>query len=804
MKNRGRKLILETFVPIGNRTFGLVTEERNKQQYTHITPVQISNAMASASMDIPELVRSRSIFKTTIPPGTVFGPVRDSPRFCFTTRNGTRLVQLRQNTLRWGSVASDEFKSMQLNAGDYENAILSPSGNYLCLYGPHSFRVVEIPWGYSKISDSLRTSLQGIPYTFEESATIKQLLFHPRASNDSCLVVLFSDDTICLYDLPTETELMLNKPSRTLGLNTRVSNIASICFSQDGLSLYLLSTTDGGDIYTLYPCLPSKLSLSKGQLEDLLYRSIILYNTLGEDGASEADAKRNIIRQLQFVSSLNLDNGKTKGTKEGIQNSDDACVVREIESEYRIVKPQGPFTIAPFPEELYSATANDIFTVSMGGDKCTNELVIVSYTNGNVVILLRDLEPSMSWDVNGYVYNNSMVLVESMKLQGVTVDSDIRFVRNYSETNQFMVQLPQGILRCFDMTSWSDIVLKCLESADLTMLPGTEFKSTQVFSFGVEDEKIDTTKKMSKTSEYKFCGKWRLKGHEGILLYSERDILTRNIRALTDVKTTGNSGGDDNSAKQQLREKPQKNFVYKTEFSQPLEEILNTNQAFMDICRQPFKKAIPAQDRRLTLSNESNERQLGILTDISRDLVSHISLAQSLGIAFHRRILEQQDELVRQLSYGNDMLLKLARIQRQYSLLTKRWEDRKARQQSLEERLSKLGEKLCELRDSPRFKGLAISNSEIKWFKEVRSQVLTFNELIYKQQALQEEFGFVKKELSRLKDLPENVEEDSYSEWVELQRILEADNKIMVECQKGLSEVHNALDSRITSTQASS
>ena len=150
------------------------------------------------------------------------------------------------------------------------------------------------------------------------------------------------------------------------------------------------------------------------------------------------------------------------------------------------------------------------------------------------------------------------------------------------------------------------------------------------------------------------------------------------------------------------------------------------------------------------------------------------------------------------------MLLKLARIQRQYSLLTKRWEDRKARQQSLEERLSKLGEKLCELRDSPRFKGLAISNSEIKWFKEVRSQVLTFNELIYKQQALQEEFGFVKKELSRLKDLPENMEEDSLSEWAELQRILEADNKIMVECQKGLSEVHNALESQITSTQASS
>ena len=762
--------------------------------------------MVNAPMDIPELVRSRSIFKTIVPQGTAFGPVGDSPRFCFTTGNGTRLVQLSSNTLRWGSVASDEFKSMQLDTGNYENAILSPSGNYLCLYGPHSFRVVEIPWGYSTVSDSLRASLQGTPYLFEESATIKQVLFHPRASNDSCLVVLFSDDTICLYDLPTETELMLNKPSRTLGLNTRVSNIASICFSQDGLSLYLLSTTDGGDIYALYPCLPNKVSLSKGQLENLLYRSIILYNTLGEDGASEADAKRNIIRQLQFVSSLNLDNEsrKTRGTEQDFKNSDDACIVREIDSEYRIVKPQGPFTIAPFPEELYSATANDIFTVSMDGDKCTNELVVVSYTNGTIVILLRDLEPSMSWDVNGYVYNNSMVLVESMKIQGVTADSDIRFVRNYNETNQFMVQPSQGTLRCFDMTSWSDVILKCLESADLTMLPGTEFKSTQIFSFGVEGE----TSKISKTAGYKFCGKWRFKGHEGILLYNERDIINRNTKVLTNMESTGNSdsGSNNNSTKQQQQvgKSPQTDFVYKAEFSQPLKEILNTNQTFMDTCRQPFSRVIPAQDRRLTLFNESNERQLGILTDISRDLVSHISLAQGLGIAIHRRILEQQDELVRQLGYGNDMLLKLARIQRQYSLLTRRWEDRKARQQSLEERLSKLGEKLSELRDSPRFKGLAISNSEIKWFKEVRSQVLTFNELIYKQQALQEEFGFVKKELSRLKDLPENMEEDSLSEWAELQRILEADNKIMIECQKGLSEVHNALESQITSTKASS
>ena len=231
------------------------------------------------------------------------------------------------------------------------------------------------------------------------------------------------------------------------------------------------------------PAFQTKWSLSKGQLENLLYRSIILYNTLGEDGASEADAKRNIIRQLQFVSSLNLDNErrKTRGTGHDFKNSDDACIVREIDSEYRIVKPQGPFTIAPFPEELYSATANDIFTVSMDGEKCTNELVVVSYTNGTIVILLRDLEPSMSWDVNGYVYNNSMVLVESMKIQGVTADSDIRFVRNYNETNQFMVQPSQGTLRCFDMTSWSDVILKCLESADLTMLPGTEFKSHSNF-----------------------------------------------------------------------------------------------------------------------------------------------------------------------------------------------------------------------------------------------------------------------------------------------------------------------------------
>ncbi|CAI4886672.1 CLL_collapsed_G0029400.mRNA.1.CDS.1 [Saccharomyces cerevisiae] len=60
------------------------------------------------------------------------------------------------------------------------------------------------------------------------------------------------------------------------------------------------------------------------------------------------------------------------------------------------------------------------------------------FDDGSLILLFKDLEMSMSWDVDNYVYNNSLVLIERVKLQReikslITLPEQLGKLRSLSE-----------------------------------------------------------------------------------------------------------------------------------------------------------------------------------------------------------------------------------------------------------------------------------------------------------------------------------------------------------------------------------
>ncbi|CAI4886665.1 CLL_collapsed_G0029390.mRNA.1.CDS.1 [Saccharomyces cerevisiae] len=150
-----------------------------------------------------------------------------------------------------------------------------------CLFLPRW----KVPWGYSNVEDvSIQDAFQIFHYSIHEEevgpkSSIKKVLFHPKSYRDSCIVVLKEDDTITMFDILNSQEkpIVLNKPNNSFGLDARVNDITDLEFSKDGLTLYCLNTTEGGDIFAFYPFLPSVLLLNEKDPNDPSNKILVMY-----------------------------------------------------------------------------------------------------------------------------------------------------------------------------------------------------------------------------------------------------------------------------------------------------------------------------------------------------------------------------------------------------------------------------------------------------------------------------------------------------------------------------------------------
>ncbi|AJR61430.1 Nup82p [Saccharomyces cerevisiae YJM1478] len=683
-----------------------------------------------------------------------------SPRYIFSSQNGTRIVFIQDNIIRWYNVLTDSLYhslnfSRHLVLDDTFHVISSTSGDLLCFFNDNEIFVMEVPWGYSNVEDvSIQDAFQIFHYSIDEEevgpkSSIKKVLFHPKSYRDSCIVVLKEDDTITMFDILNSQEkpIVLNKPNNSFGLDARVNDITDLEFSKDGLTLYCLNTTEGGDIFAFYPFLPSVLLLNEKDLNLILNKSLVMYESL--DSTTDVIVKRNVIKQLQFVSKLH-------------ENWNSRFGKVDIQKEYRLAKVQGPFTINPFPGELYDYTATNIATILI--DNGQNEIVCVSFDDGSLILLFKDLEMSMSWDVDNYVYNNSLVLIERVKLQ-----REIKSLITLPEQLGKLYVISDNIIQQVNFMSWASTLSKCINESDLNPLAGLKFES-----------KLEDIATIERIPNLAYIN-WN--DQSNLALMSNKTLTFQNISSDMKPQSTAAETSISTEKSDTVGD------GFKMSFTQPINEILILNDNFQKACISPCERIIPSADRQIPLKNEASENQLEIFTDISKEFLQRIVKAQTLGVSIHNRIHEQQFELTRQLQSTCKIISKDDDLRRKFEAQNKKWDAQLSRQSELMERFSKLSKKLSQIAESNKFKEKKISHGEMKWFKEIRNQILQFNSFVHSQKSLQQDLSYLKSELTRIEAETIKVDKKSQNEWDELRKMLEIDSKIIKECNEELLQI---------------
>ena len=209
-------------------------------------------------------------------------------------------------------------------------------------------------------------------------------------------------------------------------------------------------------------------------------------------------------------------------------------------------------------------------------------------------------------------------------------------------------------------------------------------------------------------------------------------------------------------------------------------------------------KLIEPPKRQKPFLNDSNEEQLDILTDVSKEFSQKVSIAQSLGIMLHGRFIEQQTELTRQLRFSNSLLERQQNLKKKSEMQSSECDAKSAKQAKLLARFAKLKENLIRIGESPKFKDMTINNKEMAWFREIRNQVLAFNQYVHQQKNIQDQLRYIKQELDHISEESDRGPKEPSDEWKELLTILENDTKIIKECNSELAQTFSEIGTEVS------
>lgn len=678
----------------------------------------------------------------------ITNPMEKSPRFVMCAKLGSMLVSIQGSLIRWSMVNGKSYRCMlsPVHSSELKDAILSPTGKRLCLFTDSIIHVVEIPWEYNSVPDSHVKKF----YTYKSqkiTGNLKQVLFHPMSYQETCIVVLL-DDRIELIEIISSDKVLINdmKSNHIFGVEGYVTDIKKLAFGCDGLTLFALSSNEGGDIYAFYPCLPSQLHIRKHDLSQLFNKSLVLYNELNADSSPEF--KRNVILQTNFVSKLieKIDNFKDLIPA-------DYCLI-DIELTDRLIKAQGSFTVSPFPELLYEYTAIDIGILQI--DSIGSELVYLAYDNGSILLLFRDLETTMSWDTENFTSNDSFVMIEHVRTEMQNIN---RIVTDTNIPGKLFL-IGDGNFAEVDTTSWSATFAKAITESKLTLISNLQISSR--------------------------CHKHTLQNNEKIK--SIVPVWQKNekgVQVITDTKTSFfNIDLLDKSIKPtEIEGLTEVESPYKVIFAQPIEEILQFNKELQRAVRTYKPSPIDPAVRQELLSNESNEIQLKELSIFAKDFIRNLSIAHVLGLSLDNRMREQQYEYTRQLQKSQEIINMRLSLKEQIQGESERWTRVNQRQKSIDKRLSALRQSLEKLQDSTQYKTMEISEAENVWFDELKKQVLKSSKFVSSYKELQKLLQHITTEVKRNDNEQTKGKED---EWHELRRILKRDAATVEQCNTEL------------------
>ncbi|AMD19288.1 HBR387Cp [Eremothecium sinecaudum] len=640
-----------------------------------------------------------------------------------TFNNSTQVVCFYDNYLRTARIADSKYKSLRLDVKNTDESILNTSGTLIAFYKSKTIDVF---------------TLDGRKTTLDIDDGIRQVLWHPLGYLDSTLVILTEKDTVELYEL-TDPEywkptLVLNHNLSQLGLSSHVSDIRSIAFSPDGLTLYLMSAEESVDLYAFYPLLPRRLYSKASLWASQLHQATALYEFIDKDTPDET--KLAIIEFFEFVSKVNQ-----------MAERGPEMVEITIPEHRRKVALQGPYMMVGFPEELYNYSASQLTVVPINEDGA--HVLITSFDEGTNLIFFPETTPIMSWTRPLHeVY--SLILIEKHKALGAVYPIEDGVGIFHPQQGVKLLHLPylRAIGECIsdgNLTAIQDIALE----SKVTAVPGSYTKPVI----------------------------WKSPKSPGILLVGDNSVK---------VEHTGSESAlpEEESA---LKGK------YTVCFPSTLHEINEANKQLQRTLRRPLP-LVPHDLKNLPLNSSQNELQLAFLTKITKEVVNRIISAQSLAYQLHSRVSIQQYELGRQIDATVKLLDRKDALADGNSTLQSRLESVANKDKSIKRRLDALHETLDKINSSEKFTHIPFSKAELAWFRELRNQVLTFNEYVIQQSKARDEFQFLKTELESLQLKHTKREPFDFSA---LQNLLHVDSKIITDCNDTLLAAAKDLEQKL-------
>lgn len=697
-----------------------------------------------------------------------------SRRYVFTTDNGLKVILLQDGAVRWCYTTEPSYHSYTLGSRDIEikNAIISKSGNYILFYTETKVTVMEIPWAFTDENASQSHCIKTYNYSFDiYDLKVKQVLFHPKATLESSIVVLLSDDSIALIDFfkpfefDSNEQIFLNKKSKSISWSNQVSDIESITFSNDGMTLYVLCSSESTDIYAFYPCLPESATFDFTNLEFLVNKSLVQYENLEPTDSTEV--KSNIIKQLHFTNGLFKTFVKAKEEKPSLHKLD-----FKISKDHLFPNAQGPFTMSPFPDTLYALCPIDIITVPL--DK-NEELLAILFNDGSLALLFQDLPMTMSWSFKEYNYNNSLILLELLEIP----EKNIGKLTNLPDLfGSFYIMDGENPVR-INTNSWSNNLLLAINGSNPSLMTNTKIHS-EIIEYDLNDPNI--------ISVIKWCDR----SNERIIFLGDKaaySYIYKKIPPKFELTFT----------KDQLI-RPEEDFIFdnKSTSSIKANDVKKLNDSFSKSCKSPLNVKIPDDQREVKLGTPDNEELLATFTEIASEVGLKIGQGQMLGFTLYNKVLEQQKDLRIQIEQTSRLIQKKGEMSDKFEGQIRKFKNSANRFEKLMPRLKAMAEKIRAANIEQYLQKTEISVNEIEYFKELREQVLQFNQFVKKQKEQHETLIFIQKELLRITNEYSNADRRAYQEWKSLRIMLSQDTEVINECTESIKNINldlkNALE----------
>lgn len=689
-------------------------------------------------------------------------------------RSGSDLFFAHQSSIRCSKISESESYKV-LDTPEVQFVIkgikINSSGTLLAIYNESNLVVTCLPSSeFMKTPDSLiKVKSFVIGDHILNKTKIVDLQWNCLARFDSSVVVLSEDGAIRTFNIDSSVEEpdmlyhLKNSHINQVGYATDVmDDPVSISFGScstlsGSLTLYILNSD--GDIFSIYPFIPKQIVVSKSQVEDLLNETVLITtNNIESDNTFQ---KRSSINQLRFVKYL-WEQLPTAPFE--IRDSDKLSVLQPDSKDKMMI--QGPFTIQPYPDSLYSDSALSISTIKCG----LVDILAVTFSHKGFLLLLPDVSATMRFkeeDFEDYVMLNETAafspVLTTLEFKS-SQTSSATHIASCSDLSCFFIQRGNVIYKASLKKLQKNLNEACIR-ADIDSL-------TELLNSGFKSELQEFCSLRTKETYEGMC---ILQNEHSELFAAILTSLNFHIFALSDIEPN--------------RRKPiithESGTVYSAKLGMPFFEIEK-------MVRDARNTSIKRPSNSIS-EIKNDETGLRGLSDVSSQVLQSLVLFHKVGVSLNHRVDCQKHELYRQLSTSHDILNRFEVVEKKKETNAGALQKTFERQNSLNKRIQALAETLHQGTDLP------LTVNERSWFREIHSLTMSFNQSAKQYNTLHQQLSMIRGEIDSRKFAPGP---DSYGlqNWEEIQSVLEQGKKVIEGTTLNLQQNISRLESDLRNT----